>query len=530
MAAIQMLNELTKLKAVHSSHKQQLAACTLQPNIEQQKQMIVRNVSQRLVVMAIKRESTKFLFDQKMKLEEEMRRKSEDDGSLSPEAPSLSRSTSSRRTMTAPLRRGSSMGGSRKIVSLSNIGRMKSDLGHPQRPSTTMSTSSSQSGGFRSVSGKVEDFVRSIKTASNPEDFQSELEDQLVHRAKDATKVFDIICRNMKMGAVCQFQPRRLVEEIDLSAFSTTNHPMEKVTKLEDLATFRKKDGMLIYFDPATNTYAHQVTLRVTYLKPVDIGEEQSVTKEYTFRSDGNYYGLHIVRDNRAHTGLQALLQDDEEGGKKVSLPGWQGRPPLFFPVPIVSLSIVRQEDYAQAASLAYNLSRLRLFAISCPNPKAGLRRLQEFLDQQLLIEMANITVFGGLSAMHLACLHGNLQAVQTLVSTGANINHRCRGDHHYTALHEAVIGGQTMIVRYLLSEGASQTIIDDAGRCPLHYACQLGHVTITRLLLDGAGGRRALLIEDKGGLKPIDLAATNFLKNCVEGKPPFFVAWAGSA
>lgn len=519
MAAIQMLNELKKLKTQHSSHKSQLNNAVLQPSIEQQKVMIVKSLSQKLVSMAVKRESTKFIFDQRMRIEEELRRKAEEDSSIESGGDVLGRGLDSpppRRLATAPSKRSLSMGGSsdRKVVSLANVGRMRSDLGRSRRPMTTMSAS------LRSVAGKVEDFVKSIKTTTNPEDFHAELEDQLMHRAKDATKVFEIICKSMKMGAVCIFNPRHTHEEIDLSQYSAAGHSLEKVTKLEDLATFRKKDGMLLYMDPATNTYGHQVTLRITYLKAVDIGEEHLVTKEYAFWSDGNYYGMRIMRDNRANTGLHALLHDDDHSEEsRSSLPGWAGRAPWYVPAPICKLSIVGLEDYAQAASLAYNLSKLKLFAISCANPKAGLKRLQEFLDQQLLIEMANITVTGGMTAMHLAALHGNLDAIQTLVTTGANINYRCKGDKHLTALHEAVIGGHVPVVRYLLSQGASQIVTDDLGRCPLHYSCQLGHVTITRLLMDGTGGRRALLIEDKNGQKPYDLCATNFLKNRVEGK-----------
>lgn len=506
MAAIQMLNELNRLKEAHGSRKAQLkgAAIGLQPTLQQQREMIVRNVSNKLVSMAMKRETTKFIFDQRMKIQDELRRKEEESSvAASDTKPSEAHKG---RPSTVPNKRGSFMQSDRRIVPLANLGRMRSDLGQ-RRPQTSVT---------RQSVGRVDDFVRSIKTSTNAEDFQSELEDQLMHRAKDSTKVFEIVCRSMKMGAVCQFSPRRPHEEIDLSHFNSSSHA-DKVTKLEDLASFRKKDGMLLFMDPATNTYGHHVTLRVTFMKAVDIGEEQLVSKDFVFWSDGNYYGLKVMRDARSHTGLHALLHDEDNGGTKCSLPGWQGRVPLYIPAPACKIAVLGLEDYGQAASLAYNLSRLRLFAISCANPKAGLKRLQDFLDQQLLVEMANITVTGGLSAMHLAALHGNLEAVQTLVTTGANLNHRCKGDKLLTALHEAVIGGHSHIVRYLLTQGASQIVTDESGRCALHYACQLGHVTITRLLMDAAGGRRALLIEDRFTQKPFDLCATNFLKSIVE-------------
>lgn len=524
MAAIQMLGELDRLKREHGSYKAQIklnASAPLQPTPQQQREMIVHNFCLKLVSNAVKRESTKFLFDLKMKMQEELRRKQEEQEEGSSVVSAVADLPKNSRTASAPaLKRQSSMGSSsssssseRKIMTLSNLGRMRSDLGR-RRPHT--SALALQRGAH--TLGRVQDFAQIIKTTTSPEDFRDQLQDQLLHRAKDSKKVFEIICRNMKMGSVCQFNPRRLSQEIDLSHF-TASHTLEKVTKLEDLAAFRKKDGMLLFLDPSTNTYGHKVVLRISFLKAIDIGEDQEMKKDYTFWSDGNYYGLQILQEARSTVGLHSLLMQDEEEetGEKSSLPGWNGRPPIYIPAPICQLQVLDTWDYAQAASLAYNLSHLKLFAISCPNPKAGMKRLQEFLDQQLLIEMASFTVTGGISALHLSALHGNEEAVQTLVSTGANINHRCKGDKYLTPLHEAVIGGHVNIVRYLLSQGASQVVTDEVGRCPLHYSCQLGHVTISRLLMESPGGRRALLLEDRFSSKPIDMCATNFLKSQVE-------------
>jgi ankyrin repeat protein len=180
-------------------------------------------------------------------------------------------------------------------------------------------------------------------------------------------------------------------------------------------------------------------------------------------------------------------------------------------------VQIAYNENYAQAGSLAYNLSRLRLFALSCPNPKAGFKKVQEFLDQQLLVEIVNVMIPGGLTAIHIAALHGNLQAIQVLVSSGANVNARCKGDKLLTPLHEAVIGGHLNVTRFLLAQGASQFIVDEIGRCPLHYACKLGQVALCRLLMEATGGKRALLLKDRFGHKPVNLCATQFLKVIVE-------------
>ena len=104
-------------------------------------------------------------------------------------------------------------------------------------------------------------------------------------------------------------------------------------------------------------------------------------------------------------------------------------------------------------------------------------------------------------------------------MSSGANINYRCKEDQHHTALHAAVIGGHYEIVRFLISQGANQLIKDDSGSCPLHYACKLGNITITRMLMESVGGKKAMLTMDNHDNKPIDVAANSFLKSCVEGK-----------
>jgi hypothetical protein len=58
----------------------------------------------------------------------------------------------------------------------------------------------------------------------------------------------------------------------------------------------------------------------------------------------------------------------------------------------------------------------------------------------------------------------------------------------------------------------------DDKGNAPLHYACMLGDITISRILMDNSGGRRALLISNNHDLKPIDVCANYYLKVRVEG------------
>lgn len=118
-------------------------------------------------------------------------------------------------------------------------------------------------------------------------------------------------------------------------------------------------------------------------------------------------------------------------------------------------------------------------------------------------------------------------------------MNNRCKSDHHCSPLHEAVMGRNVQVVSFLLDQGANQVSIpffvicfsllkgknffqllkDDHGNCPLHYACKIGDVTIVRILMESAGGRRALLIMNNLEQKAIDICNCNYIRSQVEGK-----------
>lgn len=85
------------------------------------------------------------------------------------------------------------------------------------------------------------------------------------------------------------------------------------------------------------------------------------------------------------------------------------------------------------------------------------------------------------------------------------------------------MIGGHYDIVTFLLSQGANQLLKDDSGSCPMHYACRLGDITITRILMEGPSGRRALVMANNNDQKPIDVSSNNFIRATVEGKNACF-------
>lgn len=110
------------------------------------------------------------------------------------------------------------------------------------------------------------------------------------------------------------------------------------------------------------------------------------------------------------------------EKRKGCSLPGWQGRPPIFIPSTRCSIEVLRHHEPAVTASgkaaastgadasTAYNLSKLRLFAVAAPSARAAVKKLHEFCNGYFVSHTANLTVAGGISALNLAALHGNLE------------------------------------------------------------------------------------------------------------------------
>lgn len=292
--------------------------------------------------------------------------------------------------------------------------------------------------------------------------FSRNLQRQVEHYAQDSKRIFEALMHHYKGGGVgCQFSARRDFEVIDISALvdAQSVRPLTSSLKLEDINSLKKKDGIALIFDPCADTGGVQVTVRVYFQKAVDLLTSENCVRDYTFSGDGNYFGLQLVeeadlsrwaKDNSksgvltpgegelpagAHSSpvspldsphsqeaqrqdqLSALNASGEAGravhsaasGRKVSLPGWQGRPPLFIPSTRCSLEIVGGVA-SGAAAVAYNLSKLRIFAVSAASVRAAVRKLHEFCSTFFVAHTANLVVTGGIPALNLAALHGNLE------------------------------------------------------------------------------------------------------------------------
>lgn len=99
----------------------------------------------------------------------------------------------------------------------------------------------------------------------------------------------------------------------------------------------------------------------------------------------------------------------------------------------------------------------------------------------------------------------------------GASINACCKISRQ-TPLHEAVNGGNTEVVAFLISRGSNALIKDNSDRLPIHLACEANHVSIVRLLLNAKGAKKSLLSKDGKGKTPRQLCASKFLRTILEG------------
>ncbi|KAK5637935.1 hypothetical protein RI129_012230 [Pyrocoelia pectoralis] len=92
-----------------------------------------------------------------------------------------------------------------------------------------------------------------------------------------------------------------------------------------------------------------------------------------------------------------------------------------------------------------------------------------------------NLDVFAntnnGRSALHIACLHGNLDVVARLVELGLDVN--VRDTCGSTPLHEAVLGGHVRVCDYLLKCNADLCSVNGLGFGVMHLAASVGDLTM---------------------------------------------------
>lgn len=342
----------------------------------------------------------------------------------------------------------------------------------------------------------------------------------------------------------CQLKDSRkvfqgLLEKIS-SAFTVKvvagrNKPTEfqakpKKTKFKFSIKEKLSGGLVIILDPLSNLDNNLVSIKATH-KIAKI----PVTEEYLAIGTGNAFNIDLT------TLVDATYEESTAvKGKIRSFPGWNGRPPIWIPVPYGSLQlkVIQKPRRIMTRRFSIGMSHVpdkvgkefklpkeaisaNFLIFSASTPKNAILMLRSFMEKIERNTVESLTVGGGIPAINIACLHGNSKAVEQLLMSGANPNSRRDNMTQYSALHECVLGGHDKLVVRLLEGGANQLLRDAAGNNPLHLACALNDIRCIRALVADANQRvvrRSLNAENGKRLKPHHECIGAYCKSIIEG------------
>lgn len=91
-----------------------------------------------------------------------------------------------------------------------------------------------------------------------------------------------------------------------------------------------------------------------------------------------------------------------------------------------------------------------------------------------------DVRALSGDQPIHVAAFWGNVEDLEILLKTGADIN--SKGEDGYTPLHEAVDQDNYKAIKFLLEYGADQSIINDFGDTALEIATSFEKKEIIQL------------------------------------------------
>lgn len=110
-----------------------------------------------------------------------------------------------------------------------------------------------------------------------------------------------------------------------------------------------------------------------------------------------------------------------------------------------------------------------------------------------------------GGTALHIAVLADQTEAVRFLIEKGADVNVRAKNQKENAPLHWAVVYGRAEAVDLLVQHGADVKAKDAEGETPLHHAAFFGRVGIAKVLLQAGADPNA---RSDDGWTPSDHAA----------------------
>ena len=256
-----------------------------------------------------------------------------------------------------------------------------------------------------SRSGNSE-FVKSLRKNVSLSQFEAELKFQSENQTKNSSKVFESFSSGFKSGLFIQVNSRNKFEDLNLSSLVVSNQMSNySSSRLEDASSpLIKKDGMIIIVDPSFYTGEHKIKLIISFKRPIDISNHEDVTKEHFVWSTKNYsFGLKLTDE----------FNSGYNPPDNCSLPGWQGRSPIFIPAVKCQIRVVVDASPNAPpieAKTLYHLTNFKIFTAVCNNTKHGIKLLSDHSIEFFKTQAANTLIPGGFSALNMAALHGNLE------------------------------------------------------------------------------------------------------------------------
>uniref|UniRef100_A0A665US37 Si:ch211-1o7.2 n=1 Tax=Echeneis naucrates TaxID=173247 RepID=A0A665US37_ECHNA len=130
---------------------------------------------------------------------------------------------------------------------------------------------------------------------------------------------------------------------------------------------------------------------------------------------------------------------------------------------------------------------------------------------------------YPGLSALHVACLYGQLATIKLLVESTPGWRNR-RDVQGRRPIHMVMSTrsspNTSACLRYLLENGADVNVTTDSGQTPLHLAASEGLLDCSEILVQAGAN---VLAQDNMGLTPLDFAriwchrkVARYLKSCM--------------
>lgn len=187
--------------------------------------------------------------------------------------------------------------------------------------------------------------------------------------------------------------------------------------------TSQRTNGMVVFMHPRSNTNERKLRLKLQYLDNSGELNEQDVI----FWSNGDSYGMEMVNASPSSEPEIDTLSPFVTSPRR-SLPGWQGRAPLWVPssecrfelLPLIENSFLDMEsddhttDESDILDMNDEVGKKPILvsccAISVSSRKAAYKIVESIQHDIFRERVTSMSVLGGIPPLHIAAFHNNLE------------------------------------------------------------------------------------------------------------------------